>query len=268
MAQWYIKEFSKLSKVSVRSLRHYDNLGLLAPSVRLPNGYRLYSETDLLRLQQIIALKSFGFELSQVQALLEKEVDTLQHFCAQKQTLKSQITQLENANQTLDALILELENNRSICWDNIVQLIEDYSMSKETKMMWGSDITKQKEYEKYMIDCQVATQDQINQCNENSKHWSKDKVEQIRDEQQALLRTLADAINKSLHPQSKEVQILIQKHFENTKHFWTFTKQSYLALAQFYRENPDLEKLFHSHHPKLGVFLSEAMVVFSENELE
>jgi chromosome condensin MukBEF ATPase and DNA-binding subunit MukB len=174
---------------------------------------------------------------------------------------------------TIDTLIVELENNRSICWDNIVQLIEDYSMSKETKMMWGSDKTKQnktkqKEYEKYMIDCQVATQDQINQCNENSKHWSQEKVEQIRDEQQALLRSLADAINKRLQPQSKEVQILIQKHFENTKHFWAFTKQSYLALAQFYRENPDLEKLFHSHHSMLGVFLSEAMIVFAENELE
>ena len=59
--QWYIKEFSQLTKVSVRMLHHYDKVGLLKPSVRLLNGYRLYSEKDMLKLQQIIVLKSFGF---------------------------------------------------------------------------------------------------------------------------------------------------------------------------------------------------------------
>jgi len=54
-------------------LHHYDKIGLLKPSMRLSNGYRLYSETDLLKLQQIIALKFFGFELSQIKLLLAKQ---------------------------------------------------------------------------------------------------------------------------------------------------------------------------------------------------
>lgn len=268
MTEWYIKEFSKLTSVSVRTLHHYDDIGLLKPSIRLPNGYRLYSETDLLTLQQIIALKFFGFGLSKIQALLKDEVNALIQLRAQKRALQNNIAQLQNANKTLDALISGLEENGSIQWDNIIQLIEDYRMTKETKMIWGSDITKQKEYEKYMIDCKIATQDQIDQCNKNTKHWSQEKVEKIRDEQQALLRALADTINKNLKPQSKEVQTLIRKHFEDTKNFWTFTKQNYLALAQFYRTNPDLEKLFHSHHPNLRVYLAQAMEVFAENELE
>jgi len=70
MTQWYVKDLSKLTGISAQTLHHYDRIDLLKPSLRLSNGYRLYSEKDLLQLQQIIALKFFGFKLSQIKALL------------------------------------------------------------------------------------------------------------------------------------------------------------------------------------------------------
>jgi DNA-binding transcriptional MerR regulator len=48
MAKWYVKDLSKLTGLSVQTLHHYDRIGLLKPSVRLSNSYRLYSEADLL----------------------------------------------------------------------------------------------------------------------------------------------------------------------------------------------------------------------------
>lgn len=74
MTQWFVKDLSQLTGVSVQTLHHYDRIGLLKPSLRLANGYRVYSEKDLLKLQQIIALKFFGFELSQIKTLLMKKV--------------------------------------------------------------------------------------------------------------------------------------------------------------------------------------------------
>jgi DNA-binding transcriptional MerR regulator len=47
MTKWYVKDLSKLTNVSVQTLHHYDRIGLLKPSLRLANGYRLYSEKDL-----------------------------------------------------------------------------------------------------------------------------------------------------------------------------------------------------------------------------
>jgi DNA-binding transcriptional MerR regulator len=70
MTRWYVKELSKLTRVSVQTLHYYDRINLLKPSVRLENGYRLYSEEDLLRLQQIVALKFFSFELAQIKQIL------------------------------------------------------------------------------------------------------------------------------------------------------------------------------------------------------
>lgn len=80
MTQWYVKDLSKLTDISVQTLHHYDRINLLEPSLRLANGYRVYTERDLLKLQQLIALKFFGFELSQIKTLLSDERDELSHF--------------------------------------------------------------------------------------------------------------------------------------------------------------------------------------------
>src|SRR5580692_7089104 len=101
MTQWYVKELSKLTQVSVQTMHHYDRIGLLEPSVRLANGYRLYSEKDLLKLQQIIALKFFGFELSQIKVLLSTDVDMIDHFSVQSQLLEEKAKTLFEASQTL-----------------------------------------------------------------------------------------------------------------------------------------------------------------------
>ena len=68
---------------------HYDRIGLLKASYRLENGYRLYSESDLLRLQQIIALKFFGFELSTIKTLITSDdTKAVEHLVAQAKFLE------------------------------------------------------------------------------------------------------------------------------------------------------------------------------------
>ena len=73
MSKWYVKDLSKITGLTVQTLHHYDRLDLLKPSIRQPNGYRLYSETDLMKVQQIIALKSFGFQLAQIKKYFQKK---------------------------------------------------------------------------------------------------------------------------------------------------------------------------------------------------
>lgn len=61
MTEWRIKEISELTQTSIRMLKHYDKIGLLKPSHLAANGYRYYTAQDLAKLQQIVALKYFGF---------------------------------------------------------------------------------------------------------------------------------------------------------------------------------------------------------------
>jgi DNA-binding transcriptional MerR regulator len=66
------KEFAELAGVTVRALHHYDRLGLLKPSARTASGYRLYTDRDLVRLEQIVVLKFVGLPLEQIRRLLAR----------------------------------------------------------------------------------------------------------------------------------------------------------------------------------------------------
>lgn len=149
MTQWYVKELSKLTKVSVRTLHHYDKIGLLTPSIRLENNYRVYSEADLLKLQQILALKFFGFELKHIKTIMREEINIFDHFQAQQQFLEQQINSLKAASQTLEAILCKSNSNKSVPWKTILKLIEDYQMTKEIKYAWvrkALNPTELKEY--------------------------------------------------------------------------------------------------------------------------
>lgn len=106
MSQWYVKELAKLAGVTVQTLHYYDKNNVLKPSIRLANGYRLYSQADLSRLQQIIALKFFGFDLAKIKDLLAGEVDVRQHLLGQISFLEHRTQVLMDATKTLKKLRL------------------------------------------------------------------------------------------------------------------------------------------------------------------
>src|SRR5688500_4436966 len=101
MKEWRIKEISEMTKISIRMLRHYDKIGLLVPSYRSANGYRCYTEHDLAKLQQIVALKYFGFSLEGIKSILQKHQNIYAHLQAQQQVLKDKTLHLQQVNNTL-----------------------------------------------------------------------------------------------------------------------------------------------------------------------
>ncbi|WP_454783052.1 MerR family transcriptional regulator [Legionella sp. WA2022007384] len=149
MKQWYAKEFSQLTQISVRTLHHYDKIGLLKPSLRLSNRYRLYSEQDLLKLQQIIALKFFGFELAQIKQLLAHNTEVLEHFSLQAKFLQEKAETLMQASSILKQVTENCGREKSIPWEQIIQLIEVYRMTQQLESSWIKEVFNPKELEQY-----------------------------------------------------------------------------------------------------------------------
>lgn len=142
---WHIKELAQLTKISVRTLHHYDQIGLLKPTHRGANGYRLYTESDIMRLQQILALKSLGFKLSLIAKIMNREMAPLDHFKAQKEMLDDKITSLMSIRQIIEDILTQGISQPVVSLDKVVYLIEEYHMSKELENSWEAKVLSQDE---------------------------------------------------------------------------------------------------------------------------
>ena len=113
---FWVGQVAALTGVSVRTLHHYDDNGLLNPSMRLESGRRLYSSADLLKLQQILTLRYLGFELRQIGELLERaDFDVLASLRIQRKAVRDRIAQLEPIDASLARLLDG--HNASGVWD-------------------------------------------------------------------------------------------------------------------------------------------------------
>jgi DNA-binding transcriptional MerR regulator len=153
MTEWHIKEISDLTRTSVRMLRHYDKIGLLKPSYRSSNGYRCYTANDLAKLQQIIALRYFGFNLNTIKAILQKHHNIYAHLQAQQQVLKEQSVHLQQVNEALGDILTNLSPSETPNWNDLIKLIERYRMTENLrdtlKKTWAGQFNED-QFEEYL----------------------------------------------------------------------------------------------------------------------
>jgi MerR family transcriptional regulator, thiopeptide resistance regulator len=99
-----INEVARMAGVSIRTLHHYDHIELLSPSNRSASGYRLYTDCDLLRLQQILIGRTLGLALEDIRTLLDDPA------IDRRELLKRQRQQLMERARTTDAMIRAIDN--------------------------------------------------------------------------------------------------------------------------------------------------------------
>jgi DNA-binding transcriptional MerR regulator len=117
-----VGEFAALSGVSVRTLHHYDQLGLLRPSRRTEARHRLYTERDLLNLQQVLTLRYLGFSLEQIGRLLQQPTfDLVTSLEAQRQVLSERIAELQEMGAVLKRLLAQHEATGQWDWSLVAQ---------------------------------------------------------------------------------------------------------------------------------------------------
>lgn len=104
--QYRVGEVAALTGVSIRTLHHYDSIGLLHPSKRLESGRRLYSSADLLKLQQILTLRYLGFELRQIRELLQRpDFDVIASLRVQRGVVRDRVSELQRIESSLSRLL-------------------------------------------------------------------------------------------------------------------------------------------------------------------
>ncbi|KTC78556.1 GTP cyclohydrolase [Legionella cherrii] len=143
MRYYQIKEISQLTSLTVRSLQYYDEIGLLKPTKRLENGYRLYSEMDLMRLQQITTLKFLGFSLSTIKKIMENpNFDVMTSIGIQARELTEKAARINEAASLLTYISSQMEMNQPVNWKStakIIEILELNTMNDEVLQQYQSD---------------------------------------------------------------------------------------------------------------------------------
>jgi DNA-binding transcriptional MerR regulator len=136
--QRLIKEFALLTGTTVRTLHHYDQIGLLRPSGRRPNGYRVYTQTDLLRLEQIVALRFLGLSLREIKRILDSPALTLEKSLkVQAGIIAEEARRLEGAGRALRQVFGQLEKGKKADFNKVITIIKEIHMDEEKKKNWA-----------------------------------------------------------------------------------------------------------------------------------
>src|SRR4030065_1856829 len=134
---YLIQEFAKLTRVTVRTLHYYDQIGLLKPSFERANGYRVYTDADLLKLQQIVTLKFMGFSLDEIRRLLaSKGYEAVKSLKIQAGAVKDEIARLREASRAIDQVLGLLEKNGRIPKQKLIRIMEVIQMGEDVKKTW------------------------------------------------------------------------------------------------------------------------------------
>ena len=147
-----VTEFAKLAGITVRTLHHYHQLGLLAPETRTDGGQRLYAKGDLVRLQHILTLKWIGYDLKTIKAMLDApDSDMQQLLVLQKQAVDAQIRQLQGMSEALGRAIDsgdELDNDaiQTIIQSVTNNRLTEWAAPHYSQATWAGVMTRGMQY--------------------------------------------------------------------------------------------------------------------------
>jgi DNA-binding transcriptional MerR regulator len=117
-----VGEVAALAHVSVRTLHHYDRIGLLRPALHSTGGYRMYGEPELLRLQQILTLRYLGFPLKRIGELLDRDdFDLVASLRVQGQALNDRIAELERISAAIGELVDQRQATGKWNWQLVIE---------------------------------------------------------------------------------------------------------------------------------------------------
>ncbi|MFJ5624197.1 MerR family transcriptional regulator [Peribacillus loiseleuriae] len=240
-----IKEVADLVGISVRTLHHYDEIGLLTPDAITESGYRLYSNDNLLTLQQILFFKELDFPLKKI-----KEIITSPTFNREEALLMHRKRLLEKRNR-LDEMIRTIDKTISYTKGEI-------QMSNEEKFE-GFDFS-QNPYE----------QEARERWGDEAVDQSKTKLGKMSTAEQAELGTKMNGIYRKLaalrheSPVSLESQAAIKEWYNFLNKMGSYSLEAFKGLGQMYVDDERFTKNIDQFGEGLAIFMRDAMAVYAD----
>jgi MerR family transcriptional regulator, thiopeptide resistance regulator len=234
-----------LAGVSVRTLHHYDSIGLLVPQARTAAGYRLYSDADLLRLQQILIGRELGLSLEEIRRSLDDaRFDLKTALLEQRERLKVRARHAEAMVRAIEVALAALDGNGEKGIAKMENLFEGFNPAEydeEVRRKWGQS-------------------EAFVESTKRTAHYTSDDWKAVRAEQASIYDQACAAMRAGKTPSDGTVMDIAERHrLSIERWFYPCTPSMHRGLASMYEGDDRFRQTIDEHGEGLTVFFAEAI---------
>lgn len=244
---WSIAEVARMSRVTSRTLRHYDGIGLLAPARIGANGYRYYEQEQLLRLQHILLLRELGLDLESIGKILDGEQDELAALRRHYGWLQAERERLGEVARTVEQTIRKLEGGEDMAAQEMWHGFDPHSeqareLAAEAERRWGPT---------------------VGVANRKVMKWSKEKWQQVQAQYGDTNERIAALMDEGVAADDPRVVEAVDTHYRWLLNFWTPDQESYAGLGDLYADDPRFADQLDAVRPGYAEFMRHAMAAYA-----
>ncbi len=249
---WTIIEVARASRVTSRTLRHYDAIGLLRPAGVGANGYREYGQDELLRLQAILVLRELGLPLDEIREVLDSQRDRVAALREHHERLIAEHDRLAVVAATVARTIADLEKNEgttSMTINRPENLFEGFDHSRyaeEARERWPEEAESSERYTADLSAEETAAR---------QREWT------------AQMVRMAELRDAGATPSDERVQTEVQAVYDGILPMWTPNAAAFKGLGATYVDDERFTATFDQVSPGLAAFYRDAMTVLADARL-
>ena len=242
-----VGELASLAHVSVRTLHHYDAIGLLTPSDRTASGYRIYRHDDLEQLQQILLYRELDFPLDAIgRLMLDPAFDRRAALAAQRDQLAGRARHMTRIVAAIDAALDALAQGEPMNDADMFEVFGDFDPKvheAEVKERWGDT-------------------DAYAESSRRAARYTKDDWRAIKAESGAVTTELGAALAAGAAPGDPSVQALVDRHRDVIdRWFYPCSIEMQASLGEMYVADPRFAATYERVQPGLATFVRDAIRV-------
>lgn len=239
-----VKEVAALAGVTVRTLHHYDAVGLVVPSERTAAGYRLYSTRDLERLQLVLFYRELGFGLAEIGALLDGPgSDRGQALRTQRDLLTAQGRRLDRMIAAVVTAIAAHEEGETMSDETMFAVFgeEQRELQAEAEQRWGET-------------------DAYRQSRSRTADYTAQDWEDLKVESEAILLHIAEVFRSGAPADGEAAMDAVEAHrVQVSERFYDCSHQMHVQLGESYVQDPRFNATYEDLEPGLAVWVRDAI---------
>jgi len=247
-----VGQVANLAGVTSRTLHHYDEIGLLAPTARTSSGYRSYGVTDLERLRRILFYRELGFGLDEIATILaDPRADAAEHLRRQHRLRSDRIERLQAMAATIETELEAQQTGISLTPEEQFEVFGTDKVGGE----WAD------EAEQRCGNARCGDNSAYKQSQRRTSKYTKQDWVKLKAEADEGLRAFADALRSGAAADSRAAMDLAEAHREYiSRRLYDCDHDTHRGLAQMYVADPRFTKLYEDVAPGLAQYVHDAIM--------